>query len=44
MHRQSSRNTANMDIIDCTVNTNDLTLGDEVLKREHDPRRFDLIN
>ncbi len=41
MHRQSSRSTSNMDAIDCIVNENDLALEDEILKREHDQRRFD---
>jgi hypothetical protein len=41
MHRQSSRSTTNMDAIDCIVNTNDLALENEVLKREHDQRRYE---
>jgi len=41
MHRQSSRSTINMDTIDCIVNTNDLALESEELKRENDQRRFD---
>ncbi len=41
MHRQSSRSTINMDAIDCIVNTNDLALESEELKRENDQRRFD---
>ncbi len=38
MHRQPSRNTANMDAIDCLVNTNDLAQEYEVVKNEQ--RRF----
>jgi hypothetical protein len=30
-----------MDAIDCIVNTNDLALESEELKRENDQRRFD---
>ncbi len=40
MYRQSSRNTTNMDAIDCIVSTNDLALEDDVIKREYDHRRF----
>ena len=43
MHRQPSRNTANMDAIDCNVNTNDLALEAEVLKQD-DYRRYYLID
>jgi hypothetical protein len=39
MHRQPSRSTANMDAIDCNVNTNDLALEAEVLKHEDEYRR-----
>ena len=40
MHRQPSRNTANMDTIDCLVNTNDLAQEYEVVKQKHEQRRF----
>ena len=41
MYRQPSRSAANMDAIDCIVNTNDLEFENEILNQKQEQRRFD---
>lgn len=40
MNRQPSRNTTNIDAVDCMADSYDLGLDNELVKYEHDQRRF----
>ena len=40
-NRQTSRSTANVDAIDCIVNTYDLDLESDVVKQDYERQRFD---